>query len=248
MLRAFDEHDLLTYASAIAFNGIFALIPLTLFGLGLMAALGLEQVWTEHLGPTLHHEVSDDVFRILDSSVHRVFGRQQAFWVTIGAGLAVWEVSGAMRATMTVLDRIYRIRRVRGRFERYRVSIVLSIVVTVLLVAAVAIFELGGSIAPALSILRWPLSAVLLLLALAVVVRWGPAEQRPWRWVSFGTGLTVLGWLIMSLGFGFYLRTIADYGSIFGNLATVIVAFEYAYLSAIVCLAGLALDGIAQAG
>jgi membrane protein len=79
-------------------------------------------------------------------------------------------------------------------------------------------------------------------------VRWAPASRRPWHWVSFGTALVVVAWLAMSALFGFYVRNVADYGSIFGNLATVIVAFEYAYLSAIVFLAGLAVDGLAQNG
>ena len=90
--------------------------------------------------------------------------------------------------------------------------------------------------------------AALLLAMLAAVVRWAPAEHRSWRWVTFGAGLVVVAWLVMSLMFGLYLREVADYGSIFGNLATVIVGFEYAYLSAIVFLAGLAVDGIAQRG
>jgi membrane protein len=258
VVEAFDEHDLLTYASAIAFNAIFAVVPLGLFGLGLVGALGLDELWTEHLGPQLHAQVSGNVYAALDSSVRNVLGSKQLFWVTIGAGLAVWEVSGAMRATMTVLDRIYHVRRKRNRLDRYGVSLVLSAIVTVLMVAAALVFELSGAaaralagpgtVAAVLALLRWPLTAVLLLAAVAVVVRWAPAEHRHWRWVSFGTGLVVVAWLLMSLVFGIYLRTLADYGSIFGNLATMIVAFEYAYLSAIVFLAGLSVDGIAQDG
>ena len=118
-----------------------------------------------------------------------------------------------------------------------------------LLVAAAFVFELAPATGSALAtIARWPLAAGLLLAALAAVVRWAPAEHRTWRWVTFGTGLVVGAWLVMSLLFGIYLREIADYGSIFGNLATVIVGFEYAYLSAIVFLAGLSVDGIAQRG
>jgi membrane protein len=157
---------------------------------------------------------------------------------------------------MTVLDRIYEVRRERSRRDRYGVSLALSAIVTVLLLLAAAAFELTGTAARALlgdgggasllSLLRWPLTVALLLAAIATVVRWAPAEQRPWHWVTFGTGLVVLAWLAMSLAFGFYVRDVASYGSIFGNLATVIIAFEYAYLSAIVFLAGLALDGIAQ--
>jgi membrane protein len=256
LMRSFDEHDVLTYASAIAFQAIFALIPLTLVALGLLGLFHLQGVWQDHLAPDLRRQVSHAVFQVLDSTVRRVLASREVFWATAGALLAVWEVSGAMRATMTVLDRIYRVRRQRGRRERYGVSIVLSALVTVLLLAATAAFVLGGPAAHAvfgdgpgvvaIAVLRWPVAAALLLLALASVVRWAPAEQRQWHWVTFGGGLVVVAWLLMSAAFGWYLRDVANYGSIFGNLATVIVAFEYAYLSAIVCLAGLALDGLAQ--
>jgi membrane protein len=152
-----------------------------------------------------------------------------------------------MRAVMTVLDRIYEVRRERGRLERYWVSLVLSVIVTLLTVVAVLGFELAPGLGSAIAgVARWPGAAVLLLAAVGAVVRWAPAEHRHWRWVSFGTGLVVVAWLLMSATFGLYLRDFAQYGSIFGNLATVIVGFEYAYLSAIVFLAGLALDGIAQ--
>jgi membrane protein len=249
LLQSFDEHDLLTYATAIAFNAIFAVIPLGLFALGLLGILDLESVWTRHVAPELRGQVSHDVFAVIDSSVRNVFRARQGFWATVGALLAVWEVSGAMRAVMTVLDRIYEVRRDRGRFERYRVSLILSVVVTVLMVLAALVFVLAPVIGSTVAVVvRWPVTAALLLTAVAVVVRWAPAEHRPWRWVRFGTGLVVAAWLLMSLAFGFYLREFADYGSIFGNLATVIIAFEYAYMSAIVFLAGLSVDGIAQRG
>jgi membrane protein len=256
LLRSFDEHDLLTYASAIAFQAIFAVIPLALAGLGLFGLLSLDEVWTKHIGPALRSDVSHPVYVVFDSTVHRILTSKRVFWATAGALLAVWEVSGAMRATMTVLDRVYRVRRERSRRERYAVSTVLSALVTALILAGAAAFELAGPAARAVfgpgggadvaTQLRWPACAAFLFAAVAAVVRWGPAQQRPWHWVSFGTSLTVLAWLLMSAVFGWYLRSVADYGSMFGNLATVIVAFEYAYASAIVLVAGLALDGIAQ--
>ena len=77
-------------------------------------------------------------------------------------------------------------------------------------------------------------------------MRWAPAEQREWHWATFGTGIVVVAWLGMSAGFSLYLRELADYGSIFGNLATLIITLEYLYLTAIVFVGGLALDGLAQ--
>ena len=54
----------------------------------------------------------------------------------------------------------------------------------------------------------------------------------------------IVGWVGMSIGFGFYLTKIADYQSIFGHLATVIVVMAYLYASAVVFLGGLQLDAI----
>jgi membrane protein len=246
LLKSFSEHDLLTYASAISFQAFFALIPLTLTALGLLGAFSLQEVWNEQLAPDLRAQVSGQVFAVVDTTVRRVLGQKQLFWATLGALLTVWEVSGAMRAVMGVLDRIYR-GPGRPRRSRYAVSLGLSALVIVLVLAAAGTI-VGGRLLDGwvTSLLRWPLAAALLLAALWAVVRWAPSEARPWRWVSYGTALVVVAWLGMSAGFGAYLRGIADYGSIFGQLATLIVLLEYLYLSAIVFLAGLALDAITE--
>jgi membrane protein len=60
--------------------------------------------------------------------------------------------------------------------------------------------------------------------------------------VTFGAAVSVGGWIAMSLIFAWYVRDVADYTSLFGNLATLIVVLEYLYLSAIVFLTGVILD------
>ena len=51
VIRGYADHDLLTFASAIAFQVLFALIPLALFGFGLLGGLGLQEQWTRQWGP-----------------------------------------------------------------------------------------------------------------------------------------------------------------------------------------------------
>jgi uncharacterized BrkB/YihY/UPF0761 family membrane protein len=51
----------------------------------------------------------------------------------------------------------------------------------------------------------------------------------------------------MSLAFGVYLRDIADYDSVFGGLATVVVLIAYLYAAAVVSLAGVQVDAPARA-
>jgi membrane protein len=247
ILRGFEENDLLTYASAIAFQVAFALIPLALLGLGLLGAFGLTNVWSSDVAPTLKEGASHDVFAVVDHTVRRVLSHQQLFWATAGALIATWKVSGAMRATMQVLSRIYHVPDHRPFWTRIFLSIWLSGLVTVLLLLAVAATRavptlLGNGALAALA--GWIVAAALMAATVGAIVRFAPACERPLRWVTFGTLLVIAGWVLGSLVFAWYVTDVADYGSVFGSLAVVMVTYGYIYLSAVVFLTGLQLDSL----
>jgi membrane protein len=258
LARAYAVNDILTAASAIAFQVAFALIPFTLCVLGLLGSFHLEEVWQRDVRPQIAGgEVSPAALTLIDETVRTVLGRRQLFWATLGAGLAVWEASGAIRGVMGVLDRIYDIRERRSTVPRFAVSLALALVVSVTLLAAVAVARFGAAGVEALVgtgtlarvaglVLRWAIAVVLLLVTVGLLVRYAPSAPRPWRWVSFGAVVTVAGWIAMTLAFEWYLTSVANYGSIFGALATVVIVFEYLYLSSIVFLTGLLLDGLAR--
>ena len=248
---------MLTYASAISFQTFFALIPLGLFALGMLGTLHLQEVWQRTLAPEVRSGLSPDAFRVVNDTVTQVLERRQLVWATLGALLAVWEVSGAVRAVMGILNRLYGTTERRGFIRRYAVSIGLSAVVSVLVLGAVAIvllgpvaaaaaFGQGGAVGVAVFFARWLVAVALLLLTVGLLVRLAPDKARPWRWVSFGAAVSVGGWIAMSLIFAWYVRDVADYTSLFGNLATVIVVLEYLYLSAIVFLTGVVIDALTR--
>jgi membrane protein len=252
LVRAYDENDLLTFASAISFRVLFAIIPLALFALGLLGGFGLSEVWTRDVAPQVADSTSRAAFRVLDQTVREVLGQRQLFWVTFGAVIAVWAMSGAMRAVMDVLDRVYGCRSDRGFWARMGVSVVLAIAVAVLLLSATAVMQVAPLLVPhgvggaAVRVLRWPLDVALLLATIGVLLQFGPSSRPPLEWVTFGSLLAVVAWVATSLGFTWYLTSVADYGSVYGNLATVIVVMEYLYLSSIAFLTGVQLDAIVR--
>jgi membrane protein len=254
VLRGYDDHDVLTFASALALRTLFAVIPLTLFGLGLLGGLGLGGEWTRDWGPQVKDSVSPEVFRVIDDTVRRVLGERQTFWMTAGLAIAIWEISGGMRAVMDVLDRIYGASRERALWERLRVSLALGLAVGVLLLAAVACAILGDDLlraagldTPLLTWLRWPVAIALLCAVVSLLVAYAPVDRRPLHLISRGSALAVLAWLGSSLALGWYLRDVADYGSIFGALATVWIALTYLYLASTAFLTGVELDALMEA-
>ena len=247
LVRCFKENDLLTYASAFAFRVFFALVPLLLLGLGLLGGFGLTEVWSSDVAPKLRDSTSPAAFEVLDDTVKRVLASKQGFWITAGALIAIWEVSGALRATTQVLTRIYDSEEDRSWTHRMALSVGLAALVTVLLLAAAASPRglgalLGGGALARLA--GWAVAVVLMFAAVGLILRVAPKIERPLRWVSFGSVLVIAGWIGAALLYGTYVTRVADYNSIFGSLAVVMVTLGFIYMQSIVFLTGLQLDGL----
>src|SRR5919107_4539273 len=150
ILAGFKENDLLTYASAISFQVFFALVPLALLALGLMGTFGLSEWWSTDAAHTVKENVSAPVYNVINDTVRKILAHRQLFWVTLGAAIAVWEVSGAMRATMQVLNSVYGVEEKRSFGRKLRESIVLSTAVTFMLLLAAAVVKAGPGAARSL--------------------------------------------------------------------------------------------------
>jgi membrane protein len=256
ILRGFAENDLLTYASAIAFQVMTALIPIALLVLSVMGFLQLENVWTQDLAPQVKDQVSPQVFAVLDDVVRKTLGSKQAWWLTIGVVFTLWQASGVARAVMGALSSVYGDGDDRSFVRRYATSFALGLAVALLVIAALVVVRFGAAILgledlgwladAVVFLLRWGAALALLSTAVWLLLRFAPAHPGPHRWVSFGSGLCVLAWVGTSVVFGLYATDVADYGSIFGSLATVFILMTYLYISACAFLIGAQIDAIVR--
>lgn len=251
VVEGYQTHNLLTYANAIAFRVFFAVVPFGLMLLGIAGALNLQSVWENDLSNRISPHVSPAALSVMDSTVARILGAQHTFWITIGAAIALWQVSAAMRAVIGALNRIYGAREEGPFKERLVLSLWLAAAVSLIFIATMAEAwavpgVLGFLPAPITFVVRWAVALALLFAAVWLIVRFAPATRQPRAWASFGALLTVFAWFVTSLAFGWYLTSVAQYSSIFGSLATVIVAMEYVYLSTLVFLTGVQADAVVR--
>ena len=256
VIDGMEEHAVLTYASAIAFQVMTALIPMALLMLSVMGFLQLDSVWSQDLAPQVKEQVSPQVFAVLDDVVRKTLGSKQGWWLTIGLLFTLWQASGVARAIMGALSSVYGDGDDRSFVRRYATSVGLGLAVALLVIAALVDARFGQSIlglgdlswpeAVVLFIVRWGVALALLGTAVWLLLRFAPAHPGPHRWVSFGSGLCVIAWVLTSVVFGIYITDIANYGSIFGSLATVFILMTYLYVSACAFLIGAQLDAIVR--
>ncbi len=246
VIAGFGENDLLTFASAIAFQIMTALIPLVMFGLALLGVLNLSSGWTDHLAPQVRNNVSPDLFRLIDHVVRTALGSRQLFWLSAGLLLTLWEISGGVRATMDALTRIYAERDERRKRHRYALSFALAVAVLVLGLSAVTVIRFVPDIFHGwvFSLLRWPVGFGILALLVWLLLTYAPDHPHADHFVTPGTGLCVVAWLVTSALFGLYVNYVADYGTIFSSFALFFVLMTYLYISACAFLAGAQLDAL----
>jgi membrane protein len=256
LLDGFKRHDLLTYSSAISFQILTAVVPFVMFVLALAGLLHLDGVWRNHVAPEIRTHVSAALFSVISSAVNKAFSGRQLLWATFGGGLALWQVSGAVRAVMGAFNGIYGASSERPFFKRYLISFALAIatggcfiLATVCLVRApfFSVRHPGAAWNVFAFLTRWALAVGFLSLAVGLLVRVAPATSQPLPWVSLGMTIVIVWWLIVSVGFYFYLTGLASYASVFGSLASVIVVMAYLYISTTAFLFGAQLDAIIRA-
>jgi len=228
---------------------VLALVPLALFGVALLGFLDLDEVWGESVAPEIRDRVSAPAFTLIDRTAEQVLTAKEGWWLTVGAAVALWEVSAGIRITMRALDRIWEDGRSRSPVVRLAVSLALSVPISTLLLASVAAAQIlppaldrrgGGAVGDvAARVLGWGLSAILITVAIALLVRFGSSTEKPLHVAGAASVVVVVCWTVASMLFGLYATHVASYGTLLGGLAFAFVLMVYVYISAVTFLAGL---------
>jgi membrane protein len=93
----------------------------------------------------------------------------------------------------------------------------------------------GGQLAA--SIIRWPLLAVAMVAALAVLFRFGPDRDDPrWAWVTPGAIFAAVAWVLGSLAFALFADKFGTFNEIYGTLGAVVALLLWLYITAYVII------------
>ena len=249
--ECFAEHGLLTYASAIAFRALVALVPLTLLGLALLGVFGLEDVWKDTIVPTLKDHLTQPVFNGIDFTVTQIFTTDTWTLIALSVALVVWDMTWAVNVVTQALNRIHDVEERRSKIRRVLVASGLGLAVVLCLIAAVLVQSIApsvtdGALDTLLSIVRWPVSLLFLWAAVALLFRYAPAEKPEFRWASGGSFLVIGTWLVASALFRTWATQVADFKSATGSLTVFLLLTAYVLASSTIFLVGAQLDELAR--
>jgi membrane protein len=252
LATASGEHQLTAYASAIAFRALVALVPLTLLGLALLRVFGLEGVWRDSIAPAIQGHATQPVYHAIDYSVQRIFSSGTAGLIVFSGALLLWDMSAAVFTIMQALNGIHDVEEGRSWPRRLVVAVGLAVTIIVCVVGSVLIVILGprpgGVEHVVFGIARWPVAIVVLGVALGMLVRYAPAEHPEPRWASAGSIAVVGTWILATLGFKWWVSSVANFETAVGTLTVFLVLTAYVFTSSAIFLLGVQLDELLRKG
>ena len=201
---------------------------------------------TEMLSPSTADLVGEQIKQVTSGA-----GGALGLATVIGILTALWSASSGMKALITGVNLAYDETETRKFVKLRGLALLLTLGAMVLMGIALATIVGYPPIADNLpTVLRWLVAIIrflilggLLVVALAVVYRFAPDRDQPkWAWVSAGSLIATLLWVLATIGFAIYATFFGNYNKTYGALAGVIILMFWLFISAFVVLVGAELN------
>jgi membrane protein len=263
LVQEVKDDRVTSLAAAFAYHTVFAIPALLILTLTVAALIdGVTSVQvTQNLRDLIQDRAPAETKDLLNSIVNNAIARVGSGGASLGlittAALALWSGSNAVNALVESFNLAYGVDEGRPFLKKKAVVLGLTLLLALLINLSFVLLVFGerigswiaeragfgGAFDVVWNIFRWPLAILIIAFILAVLYYAGPNIEQSFRWISPGSILATVLWVIATAGFGIYLR-FSNPGSAYGVLGSVLVLLFYLYVTGIVFLIGAELNAL----
>jgi membrane protein len=210
----------------------------------------------DHVSPRQQRVVPGGAIEVIRDQITRVASQgRTTLGLTFLAGLlaSLWSANAGMKSLFDAFNLVYNEPEKRSFVWLNVISLsftVLTIVFALVAIGAMVVVPvvlnflgLGGATEFIFKIARWPALLMVITLALAILYRYGPSREKPqWRWITWGSAVAAVSWLVISILFSWYAENFGNYNKTYGSLGAIIAFMFWIWLSIIVVLLGAELN------
>jgi membrane protein len=252
--RKFNSDRILLISAGVTFYAILAIFPAIAALVSIYGLVADPNTINQHVND-LRGVMPDGALDIIGDQVKRLAAKGNGtLGLTLAASLllSLWSANGGVKSVFDALNIAYEETEKRGFFRLTLQSLVFTggallfviLALTAIVVVPVALQFLGvDEKAWYVALLRWPALLLVVIFGLAVLYRFGPSRNKAkWRWVSPGSALAAVLWLLASGLFSWYVAHFGSYNQTYGSLGAAIGFMTWIWISTIVVLLGAELN------
>lgn len=249
----------LAVAAGVTFYGLLSLFPMIAAFVSLYGLVADPSVIKEHLA-ALSGLLPGGAVDVIGQQVERISSQPRGrlgFSFGLGVAIALWSANAGVKALFDALNVAYDEEEKRGFLKLNLQSLAftlcamaamgLALGAVVIVPLVINLLGLGDTLSWVLSLARWPVLLLLVVLGLAALYRFGPSRASPkWVWLSPGAIFAALVWLLASMAFSWYAANFGSYNETYGSLGAVIGFMTWLWISAFIILIGAELNAEAE--
>ena len=242
-------------AAQLAYYFFLALFPALLFITAIISFIPVAGLLDAITG-MLARVAPGEVLSIVQDQILKIAHEKNGGLLTIGMLGTIWSTSSGVTAIIDTLNQAYDIQESRPWWKVRLLALGLTLGLALFIVVSFALVLVGPTLAekvavwlhmgPAFAwtwkIVQWPVVFSLVTFAMAMIYYYAPDAEQEWIWITPGSILATLLWLLISLGFKFYVVHFTSYNATYGAIGGVIVLMLWFYVSALAVLMGAELN------
>lgn len=247
--------DIFALGAQLAYYLMLSFFPFLIF---LMTVVGFSKLDSADILDGLRAILPNNVFSLVDTTVVELLGTQNAGLLGASIALTIWSASSGFRAVIKGLNKAYNVEDSRSFIKRSFVAIIftLALVIIIMLTLAMLVFgEIIGKYILAVfpfkdiimyvwNISRYLIVVFMMILIFASIYRYTPAKKISWGEVYPGAIVSTLGWIMVSLGFSYYINNIANYSRLYGSVGAVFVLMTWLYITSMILILGAEINSV----
>jgi len=251
----FREDNLMDWAAALTYYGLLSLFPALIALVSIVGLFGDPQSTTQKVTDIVTQIGPESAAQTFSGPIESITSNRGAAGILLVVGLvvALWSASGYVGAFMRASNVVYETPEGRPFWKlrplQVLVTLIMVIVVALLALALVvtgpvaqAVAEplgVGDAAVTAWDIAKWPVMLAVVITMIAVLYYASPnVRLRGFRWVTPGSLVAVVVWLIASAAFALYVASFGAYDKTYGALGGVVVMLVWLWITNLALLFG----------
>lgn len=244
-----SNDDIFALGAQLAYYLILAFFPFLIF---LMTLIGFSNLNSADVLDGLRAILPNNVFTLVDTTVIEIVDTQNAGLLWVSVALTMWSASSGFRAVIKGVNKAYDIKEHRSFIKRAFIAIFFTLALALIIMLTLAMLVFGELIGKYLSVIfpfeniismLWNLSRYVIIIFMmiwifACIYRYTPAKKIPWKEVKAGAIVSTLGWIVVSLGFSYYINNVANYSKLYGSVGAVFVLMTWLYITSMILILG----------
>ena len=243
------EDEVGTYSAQLAFFLTLSIFPFLIF---LINFLSFTELGDQALVLDFTKYLPQDIARIIDTVVSETVQARSGTILIVAVLGAIWTSSKGARSIIRGLNRVYGVKEKRGILELYLVSAGFVIALTLIVALSIILLVFRELIAQAVlnlvgysqifakiwPLLQYGLTIAILMFTFVLLYKYAPNKEIKFRHVWKGSLFSIIGWILVSRAFAFYVNHFANYQLVYGSIGGLIVFLLWLYASSMVILIG----------